>query len=103
MKETEQGQKNSLVAQSTATKRASSFFRFSTFPCLARLVLIGAARLYQYTLGAVLPNACRFTPTCSEYSIQAVRKFGAFKGGWLTLKRILRCNQFFKGGCDPVP
>ena len=46
---------------------------------------------------------CKFTPTCSEYGIEAIEKFGALKGGLLTLWRILRCNPFSKGGYDPVP
>jgi len=76
---------------------------FSIFRSLARALLIGLVRLYQYTLGAVLPNSCRFTPTCSQYVIQAVRKHGALKGSWLGLKRVLRCNPYCRGGHDPVP
>ena len=67
------------------------------------LLLIGLARLYQYTLGAVLPDSCRFSPTCSQYFIQAVRKHGAIKGAWLGTRRILRCHPFGGSGHDPVP
>ena len=80
--------------------RRSPFVLLSS---LARALLVGLVRLYQRTLGAVIPDSCRFTPTCSEYSIQAVRKHGALRGAWLGVKRVLRCNQFFKGGRDPVP
>jgi hypothetical protein len=65
--------------------------------------LVALARLYQHTLGMVLPDTCRFTPTCSEYFARAVRKHGALRGAWLGVKRILRCNRYFEGGNDPVP
>jgi uncharacterized protein len=68
-----------------------------------RSVLIGLVRLYQLTLGALLPDACRFTPTCSQYFIAAVTKHGAFKGVWLGIRRIARCHPFCAGGHDPVP
>lgn len=48
-------------------------------------------------------GACRFTPTCSQYAIEAIEVHGAIKGSWLAFKRIMRCNPFFKGGFDPVP
>lgn len=60
-------------------------------------------RLYQYLLSPLLGASCRYTPTCSEYGIQAIRKHGPFYGGWLTLKRILRCNPWGGHGHDPVP
>ncbi len=59
-------------------------------------------RAYQHSLGLVLPNACRFTPTCSEYAIDALSHFGLLKGGLMSILRILRCNPFFSGGYDPV-
>jgi putative membrane protein insertion efficiency factor len=59
-------------------------------------------RIYQNTLGLVFPQSCRFYPSCSEYSIQALKSFGILKGGWLSLKRVLRCNPFNPGGYDPV-
>lgn len=66
-------------------------------------VLRLAVRCYQHTLGAVLPGACRFEPTCSEYALQAVTRHGPVRGSWLVLKRLARCHPF--GGCghDPVP
>ncbi len=60
-------------------------------------------RLYQYTLGSVLPNACRFSPTCSHYALEAVAVHGALRGSWLALRRLLRCHPFCVGGHDPVP
>lgn len=67
------------------------------------LPLIALVRLYQYILSPLLPGACRYSPTCSEYGIQALRKHGALYGGWLTLKRILSCNPWGGHGHDPVP
>lgn len=60
-------------------------------------------RLYQLTLSRVLPPSCRFTPTCSVYTYQAIEKYGFFKGGWLGVKRISRCHPLNPGGYDPVP
>jgi uncharacterized protein len=60
-------------------------------------------RVWQRTFSAVLPPSCRFTPSCSQYGIEAIQKYGAFKGGWLTIKRIGRCHPFHPGGYDPVP
>lgn len=63
------------------------------------LDLIG---VYKAVLSPLLPPACRFEPTCSEYARAAVEKYGAFRGTWLGLKRILRCQPFCKGGHDPL-
>lgn len=60
-------------------------------------------RGYQYTIGTVLPNSCRFTPTCSEYTYQALTRYGLKVGSLLALRRILRCHPFSWGGYDPVP
>ncbi|MCX6843112.1 MAG: membrane protein insertion efficiency factor YidD [candidate division WOR-3 bacterium] len=60
-------------------------------------------RLYQCTFGIVLPNSCRYQPTCSHYALAALTEHGAVRGTWLTLKRILRCHPFARGGYDPVP
>ncbi len=61
------------------------------------------ARFYQGTLSKFLGRQCRFTPTCSEYFIGVVEKFGAVKGGLMGIRRIFRCHPFGKGGYDPVP
>lgn len=60
-------------------------------------------QFYQSFISPLLPDSCRYTPTCSQYGIEAVKKYGPLKGLWLTFKRILRCNPFCKGGYDPVP
>lgn len=64
---------------------------------------IKAVRFYQRNISANTRPRCRFYPTCSNYAIEAVERFGVLKGGYLSLKRILRCNPLFKGGVDPVP
>ncbi|MBO7083818.1 MAG: membrane protein insertion efficiency factor YidD [Bacteroidales bacterium] len=66
-------------------------------------LFIGLIRLYQITLSPWLGGACRYTPTCSNYGIEALQKYGAFKGGWLTIKRVLSCNPWGGSGYDPVP
>ena len=61
-------------------------------------------RFYQVCISPYRPACCRFTPTCSQYALEAVTKYGALKGGWLALRRLLRCNPFYKGNYyDPVP
>ena len=68
----------------------------------ARLMLL-LIRFYQYAISPMLPPRCRYTPTCSQYAVEAVSKHGAFIGGWLALKRIARCHPFGGSGHDPVP
>lgn len=70
---------------------------------LLALPLIGLVKVYQYTISPLLPGACRYTPSCSEYGVQALRTHGAFRGGWLTLKRFLSCHPWGGSGYDPVP
>jgi len=65
-------------------------------------LIIGLVRFYQYAISPLTMASCRYTPTCSAYAIQAVRKHGPAKGGWLALKRILRCNPWGGHGHDPV-
>jgi len=66
--------------------------------------MIGMIKFYKRHLSGIKGRAhCIYTPTCSEYGIEAIEKYGALKGGFLTLWRILRCNPFAKGGFDPVP
>lgn len=65
--------------------------------------LVWLIRLYQDKISHFLPGRCRFTPSCSVYGIQALERFGALKGSWLTIKRILRCNPWGGQGRDPVP
>lgn len=63
----------------------------------------GIIRVYQLVLSPLLPPSCRFFPTCSEYGYEAIGKYGLFKGSWMAIKRVARCNPFCKGGYDPVP
>jgi putative membrane protein insertion efficiency factor len=70
---------------------------------LPALLVEALARGYQLALRPLLVGACKFHPTCSEYMIQAVREWGALRGGWLGLKRIVRCHPFGPGGIDLVP
>lgn len=58
---------------------------------------------YQRVISPILPNACRYHPTCSAYGIEAVKKYGAIKGSWLAIKRIARCHPWGGHGIDPVP
>lgn len=66
-------------------------------------VMIFLIKVYQWTLSPLIGRSCRYTPTCSNYGIEAIRKHGPVKGGWLTLKRILSCNPWGGSGYDPVP
>lgn len=66
-------------------------------------VLLALIRFYQKAISPYTRPSCRYTPTCSAYAVQAVEKYGAWKGGLMAAKRILRCNPFFPGGYDPVP
>lgn len=66
-------------------------------------IFIAFIRFYQGAISPLLPASCRYTPTCSHYGIEAIGKYGPFKGGYLTLKRFLRCHPWGKHGHDPVP
>ncbi len=68
----------------------------------ARL-LVGGVRVYQWVLAPLFPPSCRFEPTCSCYAVEAVGRHGALRGGWLTLRRLARCNPWGGAGYDPVP
>ncbi|MDY2788559.1 MAG: membrane protein insertion efficiency factor YidD [Atopobium sp.] len=64
---------------------------------------ITIVKFYQKWISPVLPDSCIYSPTCSQYAVEALQKYGFIKGSWLALKRILRCHPFHKGGYDPVP
>ncbi|MBC8212573.1 MAG: membrane protein insertion efficiency factor YidD [Gammaproteobacteria bacterium] len=68
-----------------------------------RKLLILPIRFYRYAISPFLPSRCRYLPTCSEYAIEAIDRFGTIKGGWLALKRIFSCHPWGKSGYDPVP
>lgn len=69
---------------------------------IARKTVLLLLRVYKWILSPMLPPSCRYVPTCSEYAREAVERYGAVRGGWIALARVLRCHPFVKGGYDPV-
>jgi len=67
-----------------------------------KVLLISIVRIYKFLISPVLPGSCRFIPSCSEYSIEALRKYGVLKGIYMSARRVARCNPFHPGGYDPV-
>jgi putative membrane protein insertion efficiency factor len=65
-------------------------------------ILIAIVKLYKFLISPILPGSCRFVPSCSEYSLVALEKYGAVKGVWLSMRRVARCHPFHPGGYDPV-
>lgn len=71
---------------------------------IPRMPALALIRFYQQTISRVIPvDTCRFTPSCSHYGYQAIAKYGLLRGGWMAIRRILRCNPLHPGGYDPVP
>ena len=68
-----------------------------------KYLLVSFVKFYQYCISPLTPASCRYSPTCSQYAVEALQKHGVLKGGWLTLKRILRCHPWGGHGYDPVP
>ena len=68
-----------------------------------RTALVLAVRGYQVAISPLLPPSCRYYPTCSHYAVEALERYGPWRGSWLALRRILRCHPFRPGGFDPVP
>ena len=81
----------------------------ATYPASLRLlhiprrVVAALIRGYQLTISPLIPPSCRFTPSCSQYTREAVLRYGVAKGGWMGTRRLLRCHPFHPGGFDPVP
>lgn len=75
----------------------------TTGPSLAARLLLVPIHLYRRFISPALPPACRFTPTCSQYAVEALTRHGAFKGSWLAIRRLGRCHPWHPGGEDPVP
>ena len=84
------------MVNSKLTNVASYALRLPSFG------LLGLIWFYRRFVSPAMPPSCRFTPTCSRYSLDAVKRYGFFKGGWLAFWRVLRCNPFHKGGYDPL-
>lgn len=79
----------------------NKLIEYITYPL--KLVFLLIIKFYQLVISPLTPPSCRYTPTCSAYSAEAIKKHGAIKGGWLALKRILSCNPWGGSGYDPVP
>jgi putative membrane protein insertion efficiency factor len=69
---------------------------------LPKMIALGILRAYKWMLSPLLPASCRYVPTCSEYAMEAVERYGALRGGFKAAWRLLRCHPFVKGGYDPV-
>jgi len=70
---------------------------------MMKKLFIGLVRFYQYFISPILPARCIYTPTCSQYAVEAIERYGALRGGWLAFRRLCSCHPFSKGGYDPVP
>ena len=69
---------------------------------IARSAVVLLLRVYKRLVSPWLPPSCRYVPTCSEYAVEAVERYGAVRGSWMAMTRVLRCHPFAKGGYDPV-
>ena len=78
-------------------------FPYSALRTVIQWIFLALIAFYRTCISPLTPPACRYTPTCSQYAKEAIIKYGPFKGGWLALKRILRCHPWGGSGYDPVP
>ena len=69
---------------------------------LSQFVVLQLLRAYKWAISPMFPPACRYVPTCSEYAMEAVERYGTLRGGWMAFTRLLRCHPFVRGGYDPV-
>ena len=94
-----------MLMQEKRCKNGFAFFKiiYALINKILVYVFVFFIRIYQLVLSPLLPASCRFTPTCSDYTLEALRKYGLIKGGWLGIKRIVRCNPWGGSGYDPVP
>lgn len=76
---------------------------YNTLLTIITFPFIVIIKIYQILISPILPSSCRYTPTCSHYTLEALKKYGIFKGGWLGIKRISRCHPWGGSGYDPVP
>ncbi len=74
-----------------------------TMTWIIQKIVLALIWVYQHLISPLTPATCRYTPTCSAYAVEAVKKYGPFKGGWMGLKRIARCHPWGGSGYDPVP
>ena len=86
-----------------AVRRILGYGRGAFFKRVCAFPLIVLVRFYQLCISPLTPPSCRFTPTCSQYALEALRKYGPLKGLWLTVRRLSRCHPWGGSGCDPVP
>ena len=70
---------------------------------LLKLLIINIIKIYQLFISPFFPSSCKFSPSCSKYGIEAINKYGAIRGSFLTVKRVLKCNPWNNGGYDPIP
>ncbi|MBB6612314.1 membrane protein insertion efficiency factor YidD [Pontibacter sp. Tf4] len=84
------------------TKGKTQNTKYNTMSWIIKKLLLGLIWVYQHMISPLKPATCRYTPTCSAYALQAVTKYGPFKGGWMALKRIGRCHPWGGSGYDPV-
>lgn len=89
------------MEKTNSDKKPNGFVK--TLLLVLSLPFIFLVKLYQWIISPWLGNKCRYTPTCSHYSIEALKKYGPLKGSWLTIKRISRCHPWGGHGYDPVP
>ena len=89
------------ITWNTLCRGANALYRFVA-TLLAR-VMLALIWFYRNCISPLTPPTCRYTPTCSQYAVEAIKKYGPFKGGWMAFRRIMRCHPFGGSGYDPVP